>query len=114
MNIRTALAEAELEYKDNHESKSAIIRLPLVNVPSKFIDFEGKPIYALTWVLTPWTLLANQALFYSPSINYCLAKHNEGCFYIVAEPLIEDIIKKIGPLTVVSTFAGLVYYLFNF
>ncbi|XP_011502157.1 PREDICTED: isoleucine--tRNA ligase, mitochondrial [Ceratosolen solmsi marchali] len=103
---KTALAEAELEYKHNHESKSVIIRLRLVDLPSKLITFEGKPLYALAWTTTPWTLVSNQALSYSPNIIYCLAEHSEGNFYVVAEPLIEDISKKIGPLTVVTTFSG--------
>ena len=105
--FRTALAEAELEYKDNHQSKCATVQLRVVELPPKLADFAGKPIYALTWTTTPWTLVANQALAYSIKANYCLAENNEGKLYIVAVDLLEKTIEKIGQLNVVTTFAGL-------
>ncbi|KAK7430120.1 isoleucine-tRNA ligase [Neonectria magnoliae] len=70
---RTALAEAELEYRDDHVSTAAYIRFPIVSdwssIP-ELSNFQG-PLYAAIWTTTPWTLPANKAiavhndLFYS-------------------------------------------------
>ncbi|OXU30324.1 hypothetical protein TSAR_014921 [Trichomalopsis sarcophagae] len=103
---RTALAEAELEYRDNHQSKCATVRLPIVELPSKLAAFQGKSIFGLTWTTTPWTLVANQALAYSLDADYCLAEDNEGNLYILAVELLEKNIEKIGQLNVVTTFSG--------
>lgn len=111
VDSRTALAESELEYKDNHESKCATVRLPLVELPPKLAAFQGKPIYGLAWTTTPWTLVANQALVYSSEANYCLAEDGQGNLYIVAVELLEKNIEKIGQLNVVSTFVGLCFFI---
>ncbi|XP_014215047.1 isoleucine--tRNA ligase, mitochondrial [Copidosoma floridanum] len=102
---KTALAEAELEYKD-HQSQCATVRLRLVELPPRLAAFEGRPVYALTWTTTPWTLIANQALAYSPEANYCLVEHSEGNLYILAEQLLQSNIEKIGQLNVLTTFTG--------
>lgn len=109
--FRTALAEAELEYKD-HQSKCATIKLRLVKLPKIFARYENKPIFALTWTTTPWTLIANQALAFSPTANYCLAENEEGNLYIVATELLEKNSKKIGSLRLIETFLGISLVLF--
>jgi isoleucyl-tRNA synthetase len=49
---RTALAEAEVEYKD-HVSQSIFVKFPVVGTPGTFV---------LIWTTTPWTLPANLAV----------------------------------------------------
>jgi isoleucyl-tRNA synthetase len=66
-SIRTALAEAELEYMD-HTSKSVYVKLPLVN------HDVDKPIFALIWTTTPWTLPANEAVAVHPDMEYRLVQ----------------------------------------
>ena len=51
---QTALAEAELEYSDDHISRSIYVRLP-VKLPGQ--SFEN--VNALVWTTTPWTIPAN-------------------------------------------------------
>lgn len=63
-STRTALAEAELQYNSEHISKSAYVMYEIVN---------GDHSSALIWTTTPWTLLANEAIAYSDSLNYCFA-----------------------------------------
>lgn len=61
---RTALAEAELEYRDDHLSTAAYIKFPIVSdwssIP-ELSNFQG-PLYAAIWTTTPWTLPANKAI----------------------------------------------------
>ncbi|XP_046813079.1 isoleucine--tRNA ligase, mitochondrial isoform X2 [Vespa crabro] len=103
---RTALAEAELVYNEQHESKCAIIRLKMSDVPYKLKTFTNGSIYALAWTTTPWTLVANQALAFSINSKYCLTEDACGNFYIIAEPLVKDIELKIGHLKPIMTING--------
>src|SRR5205823_10854981 len=61
---RTALAEAEVEYKD-HVSQSVYVKFPIVGRPGTFI---------LVWTTTPWTLPANLAVAYNSSFYYSLVR----------------------------------------
>lgn len=82
---RTALAEAELEYDKNHKSPSLYIRFKLSNVSDRLKKYdEYGDVYALIWTTTPWTLPANQAVCYNPSLKYSLVRLNdEAEYYIV-------------------------------
>jgi len=60
------LAEAELEYRDDHRSPSVYVKF-LVNETKEKIQLLSKlgisperKIYLLAWTTTPWTLPANQ------------------------------------------------------
>ena len=62
---RTALAEAELEYSDNHVSHSVYVTFEL-DAKSTFVDAElqalvsnAPSVQLLVWTTTPWTLSAN-------------------------------------------------------
>ncbi|KAJ8664842.1 hypothetical protein QAD02_006504 [Eretmocerus hayati] len=103
---RTALAEAELEYNNDHQSKCATVRVHLVSLPSRLSAYEGKAVYGLTWTTTPWTLVANQAIAYSLEAKYCLAEDSEKNLYIIATELLEKNIEKIGELSIVTSFSG--------
>ena len=59
---RTALAEAELEYKN----------LPS---PSIYLSFTGPELDLLVWTTTPWTLPANMAIAVHPDVEYALVKY---------------------------------------
>lgn len=46
-------------------------------------------LYALIWTTTPWTLPANQAICYNPSLTYSLIRINdEAEYYLVGSDLI--------------------------
>ena len=77
---RTALAEAEVEYK-NHSSPSIWVRFALTN-PEK-IGLAGRKVYGLIWTTTPWTIPANLGIAYHPKFKYVAAEVN-GDVYIVA------------------------------
>lgn len=76
---RTALAEAELEYDDNHKCTAAFIKMPIVRLPDVLADQPGvKPrnVSALIWTTTPWTLPANKAVAVNPELEYTLLSFN--------------------------------------
>jgi len=64
---RTALAEAEVEYKD-HVSQSVYVKFPLVGHPGTSV---------LIWTTTPWTLPANLAIAYNSTFSYSLVHVGE-------------------------------------
>jgi isoleucyl-tRNA synthetase len=64
---RTALAEAELEYRDE-STPSIYVNFPMVSgVPP---GWGGGPWHALIWTTTPWTLPANVAIAVHPDLQY--------------------------------------------
>lgn len=87
----TALAEAEIEYKD-------------VTSHSIYVKFEGEKDLTdklgvdeasiLIWTTTPWTLPANLGVFLHPEFNYGLYKTEKGNL-VVAKDLAEDVFKTL-------------------
>ncbi|KAI1422618.1 tRNA synthetases class I-domain-containing protein [Xylaria sp. FL1777] len=77
---RTALAEAELEYKDDHVSHAAWIRFPITDDWRSLPQFETLQdkikgdLYAVIWTTTPWTLPANQAIAVHNDLKYCVVR----------------------------------------
>lgn len=71
----TALAEAELEYDENHRSTAAFIKFPLVQLPKALHGREAinaQNIGAVIWTTTPWTLPANNAIAVHNDLEYCV------------------------------------------
>ncbi|CAB5186091.1 unnamed protein product [Rhizophagus irregularis] len=73
---RTALAEAELEYRDDHQSKSVYVKLPVINSTLNSQEGLKDNLYILIWTTTPWTLPANQAVAINPNIEYSIVCPN--------------------------------------
>ncbi len=85
----TALAEAEVEYKDK-VSDSVYIRFRLKERP-----FEGVSgdVDVIVWTTTPWTLISNTAVALHPDLDYVLAETSQGRV-IFAESLQEKLSEK--------------------
>ncbi|KAI9846933.1 MAG: isoleucine-tRNA ligase [Thelocarpon superellum] len=61
----TALAEAELEYREDHQSLAAFVKFPVITLPPALAQDERVEIDrlgVLIWTTTPWTLPANRAV----------------------------------------------------
>ena len=69
---KTALAEAEVEYKE-HKSITVWIRFPVKQTPVKAL--EGADI--VIWTTTPWTLPSNRALAYGDNVEYSVYEVSE-------------------------------------
>eukprot|EP00041_Stephanoeca_diplocostata_P027843 m.774454 g.774454 ORF g.774454 m.774454 type:complete len:1036 (+) comp23256_c0_seq1:181-3288(+) len=73
---RTALAEAELEYKD-HTSRAVYVKFDMHPGPElqTFLSSHGiDRLRALVWTTTPWTLPANQALALNRHVAYSMSR----------------------------------------
>ena len=76
---RTALAEAELEYVDDHVSPSLYVAFPIPSSslapPAVAAGLSSYPsLRALIWTTTPWTLPGNLAISYNEALEYCVVK----------------------------------------
>lgn len=75
ISCRTALAEAEVEYDENHTSPSIDVRFPLAEAERDRLAgshpaLRGKNVFGVIWTTTPWTLPANLALAFHPESDY--------------------------------------------
>jgi len=96
----SALAEAEVEYKDKH-SPAIDVRFEVLDESAFIYRFhhvpEGAgegPIFVPIWTTTPWTLPANQAVALNPNLEYavvqCTTDHGVERL-LIAEDLIKDV-----------------------
>ena len=72
---KTALAEAELEYKEDHESLAAYIKFPMTKLSPSLQSKRGvdpSRLGALIWTTTPWTLPANRAIAVHEDLDYTI------------------------------------------
>lgn len=74
---RTALAEAELEYPEEHVSKSCYCALEAESVPATAPDefktaLSQNLLYLSIWTTTPWTIPANRAVAVNAKLTYAL------------------------------------------
>ncbi|MEC8100042.1 MAG: isoleucine--tRNA ligase [Pseudomonadota bacterium] len=71
---KTALAEAEIEYKDII-SKSIYVSFPIIESN----DSQLVNCSVIIWTTTPWTIPGNQAIAYGKNINYILIEAEINC-----------------------------------
>ena len=77
---RTALAEAELEYPDDHVSKSIYVALDVVGRSGELAAHAaaGGKLKVAIWTTTPWTIPANLAVAVNPDLEYCVVDAHQG------------------------------------
>jgi len=97
---KTALAEAEIEYKD-HTSHMIDVAFPITH--TERADLMGAKI--VIWTTTPWTIPANRAICYGNDIDYVLIKPVEleensrveqGDHLVVAQSLLAEFSSRAG------------------
>ena len=93
---RTALAEAEVEYKE-HVSPSVYVKFPLKTDPAE-IDpaLADKNVFVVIWTTTPWTLPANMGIAVHPDFDYSAIEISDGEVHIVASELAAAYGEKCG------------------
>ncbi len=129
-NCETALAEAEIEYKD-HGSPSIYVKFPLKDdisdlvpalksLPETLCATEdgcgckkgscGSPqdISIVIWTTTPWTIPANLAVCLHPEFDYCAVKTSNQGVMIIAKELVEKVmdIFSIQDYTIIGDIAA--------
>jgi isoleucyl-tRNA synthetase len=107
---KSALAEAELEYRDDHESTAAYVKYPMSSIPQWLVDqgVDVKKLNALIWTTTPWTLPANRAIAVHADLDYVVLEAGSEQL-LIAESRLEHICKLCSldlPKTGVSRFKG--------
>lgn len=88
----TALAEAELEYKDDHISTAALIAFPLVDIPKHISEnplIRGRKLSAVIWTTTPWTLPANAAIAVHEALEYTIVQSEKYGHLLIAQSRFE-------------------------
>ncbi|KAJ5631871.1 uncharacterized protein N7484_011971 [Penicillium longicatenatum] len=88
----TALAEAELEYKDDHVSTAALVKFPLMTIPEHLLKdplLQSKDVSAVIWTTTPWTLPANAAIAVSEGLEYTIVHSETHGYLLVAQSRVE-------------------------
>jgi len=71
--FETALAEAEIEYKDHVSIAIWVKFLVPADQAEKFGLPTDKPLYLVIWTTTPWTIPANLAIALNADIEYVVA-----------------------------------------
>jgi isoleucyl-tRNA synthetase len=104
----SSLAEFEIEYQDK-KSQTLDVGFPCAE-PAKLLQaffrdtglpqgspegLEGRPMFAVIWTTTAWTIPANQALNLNPEIVYALVETPRGLL-VLAESLVEACLKRYG------------------
>ncbi len=123
INDQTALAEAEVEYKE-HTSPSIYVKFPLpadqvaelqkrmkesgnqsaILSPKSVIE---KPVFVLIWTTTPWTLPANLGIAVNLKFDYAAIDAGDE-IYILANDLIESVATTcgLGKTKTLAKFSG--------
>src|SRR5690606_3427943 len=109
---KTALAEAEVEYRD-HTSITIVVRFPVAQTARP--ELEGASV--LIWTTTPWTMPGNRAVAYGEDLDYQVIEVTDvqdgslarvGERLVLAARLVEQVNKeaKIGGWRTVAELAG--------
>ncbi len=98
VNCRSALAEAEVEYRDK-TSLAIDVRFPVVDSAEIWqrlnLTPRTIPISIPIWTTTPWSLPANQAVALNATVEYVLLQtKREGL--ILAKELLENCAQRYG------------------
>jgi isoleucyl-tRNA synthetase len=107
----TALAEAELEYPENHISRSIYVAFPVTKPSEKLKSIFGAiadlpNLHAVIWTTTPWTIPANLGISANPSLSYSIVEAVDKN-YIVATELVAKLAATFEQaLEVKYTFKG--------
>ena len=129
---RSALAEAELVYKDDHVSHSVYVtfcidrRTNIENQVLRQLVSTASDVELLVWTTTPWTLTANmvrlavsttrsfvtrvQAIAVNPNLMYAIVRCSDvrpGKFLIVASERLVALSEIIGPVDIYAELPGM-------
>ena len=106
--FETALAEAEIEYKD-HTSIAIWVKFAVPAAEAaKFKLPADKPLFVVIWTTTPWTIPANLAIALHPDVDYVVADTGAERI-IVAQALLGSVLasaKIETPPTILATLKG--------
>ncbi|MDO4811814.1 MAG: isoleucine--tRNA ligase [Eubacteriales bacterium] len=107
----TALAEAEIEYKDD-PCTTVYVKFPMNDDLGKLSHLDHSKLFFVIWTTTIWTLPGNLAIAMHPDESYAIVKPDYSDeMYIMAEALVEKVM-GIGGFTsykILETHNGAFY-----
>lgn len=95
-STRTALAEAELEYNEEHISTAVFVKYRMHSLPQELstkLGIDAGDINALIWTTTPWTLPANKAIGINSDIEYSIVDTESLGVLLLARARLEEVQK---------------------
>lgn len=104
---KTALAEAEIIYKDR-TSPSIYVKFPMISdLSQRYPALKNKKVSVIIWTTTPWTLPANLAIAFHPDYEYSAFEAQNEVF-IVAKRLVPIVSEVLGfkDYKILATFPG--------
>ena len=103
----TALAEAEIEYQDD-PCTTVYVKFAMNDDLGKLSHLDKSKLYFVIWTTTIWTLPGNLAIALHPDESYAIVRAANGEMYIVAEALVEKVMKigGIDEYEIVETHSG--------
>jgi isoleucyl-tRNA synthetase len=104
---KTALAEAEIVYKDR-TSPSIYVKFPMKSdLSEKAPALKNKKVSVIIWTTTPWTLPANLAIAFHPDYEYAAFEAGDEA-YLVAKRLVPAVADLLGlkDPKILATFTG--------
>jgi isoleucyl-tRNA synthetase len=101
-HCHTALAEAEVEYRD-HSSLNVYVKFAVRDAQGRALADKlalpaterALPLYALIWTTTPWTLPANLAIAVHPEFEYSALRVRDE-LWLVADGLADTVLAATG------------------
>ncbi len=102
----TALAEAEIEYKDD-PCTTVYVKFAIHDDQGKLSHLDLSRLNFVIWTTTIWTLPGNLAIALNPRESYAVIKAENGEMYIMAEALTEKVMGIAGlSYEIVETHEG--------
>lgn len=92
-NSRTALADTEIVYQDT-TSKAIYVRFPLLEDKQGFRQGLDN-FYTIIWTTTPWTIPANLAVAFNPTVEYEVVRVGAD-HYLLAKDLVPRVAEELG------------------
>lgn len=92
----TALAESELEYREDHLSNAVYVAFKLTAGPKLLHKLAhqsplAEDLHAIIWTTTPWSLPSNMAINANPDLEYSIVRSlkKQGSYYLVGSDRVE-------------------------
>ncbi|MEI6429208.1 MAG: isoleucine--tRNA ligase [Pseudanabaena sp. ELA607] len=111
---QTALAEAELEYPENHTSRSIYVAFAVKQLSTglqqvlESTQVAAAELSALIWTTTPWTIPGNLGISANPELSYSLITIGDSSHhYLIATELAEKLAATLEqPVTIIANLTG--------
>ncbi|KAK8858784.1 isoleucine-tRNA ligase [Kwoniella newhampshirensis] len=115
---RTALAEAELSYKDGHKSRSVYVAFPvqesdmsegLLHIYQAMCGDVAKPLSLAIWTTTPWSLPGNAGVAVHADMEYVIVSTKRDGLLVIAKDRLGPLQEVLGDMQVLGNLKGTRY-----